>query len=49
MALTTSGDLSPAVRQDLARRMLSVKTPNLILQTNLHEDQLEAYNGDIKR
>jgi len=49
MALTTSGDLSPAVRQDLAKRMLSVKTPNLIYKPFAMKDQLEAYNGDIKR
>lgn len=49
MGITTSGDLAPAVRQDLAMRMLSVKTPNLIHKTWAMKDELEAHNGDIKR
>jgi len=47
--ITNGGDLSPAVRQNFQRRMLAVKTPNLIYKPFAMKDELEAYNGDIKR
>lgn len=49
MAITTSGELAPAVRQDLALRMLALPTPNLIHKTFAMKDVLEAKHGDIKR
>jgi len=49
MAITTSGDLAPAVRQDLAMRMLSLPTPNLIHKEFAMKDILEAKHGDTKR
>lgn len=49
MAVTTSGDLAPAVRQDLAMRMLALPTPNLIHKTFAMKDVLEAKHGDTKR
>jgi len=49
MAYTSPGDLAPAVKQDLAMKMLSLKTPNLIHRDFAVKDTLEIKNGDTKR
>lgn len=50
MAGTTApGDLAPAVKQDLAMKMLSLPTPNLIHRDFAIKDTLEIKNGDTKR
>jgi N4-gp56 family major capsid protein len=49
MATTSPSDLSPAVKQELAMKMLSLPTPNLIHKDFAIKDVLEVKNGDTKR
>lgn len=47
--ITTSSVLPPAVRQDLALRLLSVKVPYLIHKLFAMKDRLNRNSGDTKR
>lgn len=49
MAVTSPSDLAPAVKQELALKMLSLPTPNLIHKDFAIKDTLEIKNGDTKR